>query len=103
MNNNNETESKSSSLMDDRLGGISTSKSGVENSADVVDVSKTSLLDSSSLIKKQQKLMRTEASLRSPKSDKTVIPLIQKAQHSEIITCDINENIPVGDQAKVSR
>lgn len=105
MNNNNETKSKSSSLVDNRLGDMATSKiiPRVENSADIVDVPKTSLLDSSSLIEKQQKLMKTETSPRSLESDKITIVPTQKTQHSEIITCDVDENIAVGDQAKVSR
>lgn len=101
-NNDNEKKSKSSSLKDDRLGDLSTSKIKleIESSARVVDASKTSHMGSSSLTEKQQKQMKTGSS----ESDEIIIILPpQKPQPPEIIIYDDEETIPVGNEAKVSR
>lgn len=102
-NNDNERKSKSSSLKDDRLGDLPTSdiKLEIENSTKVIDVSKTSFTGPSSLTEKE---LKTKSSPKSPESDKIIIiPPTQKPQYSEINICDGDENIPVSDQANVTR
>lgn len=99
-------ESKSSSQKDDRLGDQSASKKKleVENSAEIVNASKTTCPSLSSFAEKQQKQMKIGSSLESPESDEIIIIAPpQKPQPPEIIICDDEENTPVSNQAKVSR